>query len=240
MKKFISFLSNKVVTGLVLFLSLSTSIAILLIILRLAPSIESISNLLAGERYKIFDRNLQVNTLIPENELKVSKILGDQIEISCGPQLNHLYTRIAKDRVDLQAKSFALQSGQELTFDLPDKVDTVEVKNNIKEIRLIKSPSKEINSYLHNSSQDLKFVSSKTMELSGNLGLVLHSKESHVSSTDSIQIESRGRSIRFESSKGIMLPSLKTNNQQYYVYGERGTNVCIDRSNGLMTICPNV
>lgn len=223
--------------------SLSTTLAIIWILFKLGFSgvtMEGPFNIKIARERILLGRNLITDTLIPDGELVISDILANQLSVSSGSHLKS-EMHVDQDRVVMQAKSFGLGKNENLAFEMPNRVDVIELENGLGDVKLIKAPDSKSKLGSHRRS-DLQIDSTKILEFSGNMGLHSYSKELYINSPESINIECRQGPITIESSRGIYLPSIeRLQNESSEIYGEQHIkyhNICIDRSSGIIIMCP--
>lgn len=181
-------------------------------------------------RNLIFNQDVSADTLVVQDQLRTNTIIGEQISLSSkssqGPP---------NAQISLNPDYISMQTSDEASFAMPRSVEKLEASHGLKNVRAIRLP-------LHSVGQDsgLEIISNKELELSGNLGLGIHSRAIQLESTDLVELFSREGSILIRSGEKLLLPSIGlASNDVGSFMGEpsqqTGTHqLCISRSDGLV------
>lgn len=241
-------LRGKTVSILTLLICFFTNICTLWIVFKLDlidwRSSRPISSMYTKDQL-LFNRDIMADSLAPKMGLKLSKIVGKQVSILGGQHRDQFGIIMDRDKIVIQAKTFKSDAFGDLSFILPHRVDSIDIINDLENVKLIKSPY----SISKSAKIGLQLTSMQGIEISGNMGLTLHAKQLNINSSDSISFTSKEKSLTLESSDGIHVPLLGLEPETQAAV-DRETNsifggepdqlmgkICIDRSNGFVSSC---
>lgn len=247
-------LGAQILLFLALVVSLVTTVGVIWIILRLNLTndlklVESDQNRL-NDNELLFNQDLFIDTLSPQKTLQTRQIIGNEIKItgsdnSIEPQAE-IY--LNQKSISMQAQSFSNGRSQEYSFKTPKRTEYLDVPNNIRNVKVIRAlhPHKDLSPADKNHGMSVDIVANGKLDISGNMGLKVHSNHINIISQDSINIESKEESITIMAEKGIRLPSLdcKGNDENSSRSFDESTSsiqstmskfqLCINRDDGLI------
>lgn len=180
--------------------------------LRLAKDLQAIQYDDKNGGQLIFNQDLVADTLMPQENLTLNMIHGEQIKI-LGSLDNQKQASILLEgkSVHMQAKTFSSGSfNDEYSFKLPKKVNTLDVPNGLRNVKVIRAPSSEKIFTLSNNEyprSDLEIRSPQQLDISGNMGLKFHARQMHIKSSDSIDLDTKEGSISINS-RALRLPGI--------------------------------
>lgn len=194
--------------------SLITTVGTIWIILRLrlAKDLQAIQYDDQNGGQLVFNQGIVTDTLMPQENLALNMIHGKQIEIIGSLDNQRQASILLKGKsVHMQAATFSSGShNDEYSFKLPKKLDILDVPNGLKNVKVIRAPSSgkifTLNNNEHSRS-DLEISSPQQLDISGNMGLKIHSRQMHLKSPDSISLDTKEGSISINS-KALMLPGI--------------------------------
>ena len=165
-----------------------------------------------GGHELLFDQNVSADVLIPHDNITLQNISAKQIRIS-SPSISEKCAAsilLENDSILIQAESFRSDASVRPEFKLTRRLKKLESQSGITDIKTIRglSPNESYKNSNHNVTSNLEIRSSDELELSGNMGLRIHSREMHAKSPKSILIESKDESISLVSEKGVRLPDV--------------------------------
>lgn len=218
----VRFLGNQLLLILALAVSLTTTLGILYLIVRLelTKDIEVIklSKIEDGSEELSINEDLSVDTLIPQNELRFGRISSDSIKIVSAANQKHQRTgiQVGSNSISMQAQTFSsgLNSPGYL-FTVERRLNVLEIPESIENIRAIRAPSSKKSRNPTESKErevNLEILSDGNLELSGNRGLRVHSRDLSIDSSSSISIESKEGPVRIMSKTGLLLPAVQYKN----------------------------
>lgn len=243
-------MTGQLVLSVTLALSLLTSIGTFWIIFRLglATDLEAIAIQTEhrnGEEL-VFNQNVFVDTIMPQESLRLNQITGKSISISESPDyLDGAGLFIDSDYISATARSFS-SGNNDYKFKLSKKLTVLDVPHGIKNVKVIRAPSSGGSA---TRDYDLNLMSTNQLELSGNLGLKIHSRSILMNSPEYISIESKEDTITILAEKGLYL-MLSDVEGKGFVHEETRSigsdlveasnrhNLCISRDTGMVFLAP--
>lgn len=182
-----------------------------------------------------FAKDVNVDTLIPENLISLSKINARKVSLSSGPQLDQLGLQIGEDHIVLQAQDFYMKSEpiEDFDFVIPTRLNIIEIKNGLNEIT-------NINSNMFFNNEPLQVVSKGFLELNGNRGLTISGKRLNIISSDKISLKSRWENLSIFAMKGVCLPNLINAKELSGISNDKSElrmNICVEKISGRINLC---
>lgn len=175
-------------------------------------------------------QNVQADRLEAQEEVFLDKILAERIEMairkSSSKEEQYTSINMEGDTVSMQAQSFGPQpTGKAFSMRIANRVNSIEVPAGLRNVRYIRS------------REDLDVVASGGLELSGNLGLRVHSDSMEIGAPQGCKICSKEGSIDVIADRGLLLPStrhiddFKWEEESSHVVGKQREfySLCLDR-----------
>lgn len=159
--------------------------------------------------YIAFNQDISAESLRVRKAIELSEILAQQLDITDndvdeGSNLEDgARLHLDSETIYMQAKSYGSLGGQSnlRSFRLNNRVDELRAPSGIRNVKLIRGP--------RSSETDVDVQSDSSLEISGNLGLKVHSKRTEVEAAESIHLTSMEDSVVIEAREGLRLPSLQ-------------------------------
>lgn len=209
-------LGAQILLSLTLIVSLITTIGTVWLIFRLrlgkSIGVMEYNHDEQGNDELVFNQNLQTDTLIPHDNLRLDTLTGKHIEI-LGSTKDHqegAQITMMRDSINMQAKVFSSDVFQNAySYKLPKKLNVLDVPNGVNNVKVIRAPSSKRSFSADDVgiSSNLEIYSQKSLDFSGNMGLRIHARKLHLHSPETILLGSREESILINS-KGLLLPNL--------------------------------
>lgn len=197
----------------------------------------------------LINQDVTTNTFIPMRELRLEKIVAKSIKISSTSEQNDRQAEINvdQDTISMQAETFSSGVGtRNYQFRIQKDVNILEVPESIRNIKSIRAPSSsQLSSEYSRRKFGLEVKSSGKLELSGNMGLKIHSRNLGIKSPGPLSIESKEGSVTISTYDGLYIPNLQHKNNEEQLRKElniteqapsQGTGyeyqLCISRGDG--------
>lgn len=192
-----------------------------------------------------FNENIQTDTLVVGDSLGAESISHEQISIvgktankSPQPEIS-----LNPDYISMQAKSFGPDGSldNQYQFKLDRELENLEISHEANNVRSIRASFDRAGEGVPGRSGDLSIESSDELELSGNLGLAVHSKDIVLNSKKGIVITSGENVIDIRSAGGLFLPNIQFVSQSEDIElnaendldnDDRRRQLCIRKSDG--------
>lgn len=220
-KEEMKFLGGQVILLVTFALNVLSTLAIILIIFRLGITDKTrvLKLDLDSNEISINQNVLSDSLLLSSGDLRTRLIEAEQVSLD--GSASHLGDSSAQismrsDSISMRAKSFsASEVGTEmgLAFTIPKGLNVLEVPDGINNLHSIRSPVTTRKDQSQGKNTDLDLSSSGMLELSGNLGLSVLSKDIDIESQNFISLTSNKESITVSAGNGIYLPSIMSINQ---------------------------
>lgn len=177
--------------------------------LRLAKESQAIEYNEQNEGQLVFNQDLMADTLLPQENLTLNMVLGEQIEIS-GSSDGNKQARILLqgNSINMQAKVYSSGSDRDqYSFGLPKRLDILDVPHGAKNVKVIRAPSLRKGYVKNKANPNLEIKSLQQLDISGNMGLKLHARQMLIQSPDSIVLDTKEGSISINS-KALRMPAI--------------------------------
>lgn len=239
-KEELKFLGGQVLLLVTLAINILSALATTLMIFRLGITEDTrvLKSDPESNQISINQNVLSDSLLLSQGDLRSRVIEAERILIDSPAsrfQDSSAQILMQDNSISMLAKSFsALDMGDTgLSFTIPKRVDVLEVPPGINNIRAIRSQMRRENNQAQREPTDLynlDIISSGSLELSGNLGVSMHSKYIDIESHDSITLTSNKQSIIVSADRGIYLPSIEVS--QRHVQNAISGNSDVERKEG--------
>lgn len=234
-------LSGRLLMLVTLFVNIITTIGVIWVALKIGlyrdPQRRSIDISEGTNGYELFlNEGIQADTLIVDDKLGVESIVHEQISIvgqanSKSPQPE---ISINQDYISMQAKSFGLDDSldNQFQFKIDRELDSLDISHDAYNVRSIRADG------VPTSSNDLSFESTEELELSGNLGATIHSRDIVLKSKKGITISSGENVIDIRSAGGLFIPNIQFASQSEDMElneldtSDKRLQLCIRKSDG--------
>lgn len=224
---------------LAFFANLTTSVAIIWTIIKLGlheqPQPIVLGQNELNQTELVFNQDLSTDTLIIQDELRTDSIVSEQVSIiaksndGLGPP---------DAQINMNSDYIMLQTSDQLLAEslrLPKRLNKLDVAHGLSSVRAIRPPkTKQLKGEPH-----LEILSNKDLELSGNLGLGLHSRQVQLKAASSIDLSTRHGAIVIRAGAGLRLPSVLSIldakdllDDEQVAWEANRKQLCIDRNNG--------
>lgn len=175
----------------------------------LQATLFSIKRLEALGEVLSFSRGVATTSVLAKDRLIFDEISNEMITFLAGDNMagNRASISLNPDYISMQARSFGSQraGGGEYSFRVEREVDKLNILGSVHNIRSLR-PLLDSEA----EAADLTIRSGEQLELSGNLGLGVHSKDITLESGDGVFMESREGGLEIRAAPGeISLPELR-------------------------------
>lgn len=204
-----------------------------------------------------FNKDVAAFSLIVKDQLGLDEISNEMISFIAkdSSDVHPVAISLNPDYISMQARSYGpgqAQPHSQYLFRIDREVDRLDILGTIHNVRSLRSIVRKEQADSSVDS-DLAIVSNDQLELSGNLGMSVHSKDLIIESGDRIIIESKEESLEIRSALGgLSLPDLHVHQEHLESIGhnsnegensisdiftnqaQRASLLCIRRSDGMV------
>lgn len=217
----IRLLGNHFLLLMTLIIGLTTTIGTLYVIIRLKLTKDfGVMRLIDNDGIEelLINQDLTTNTFIPMRELRLEKIVAKSIKISSSlnQRDGQAEINVDQDTISMQAETFSSGvDNRNYQFRIQKDVNILEVPDSIRNIKSIRAPSSgQLLPEYSQKAVGLEVKSSGKLELSGNMGLRVHSRNMDIKSPGPLSIESKEGSVTISTYDGLYIPNLQHKNNE--------------------------
>lgn len=214
-KEDLKFLGGQALLLVTFAINLFSSLAIVLIILRLGLARDTQILKLSPKRDEIvLNQNVVADSvLVPGSGFETGILEADKIVLRSASRLQEEPAELSIDANSIRMRARAFSHAQyghpSISFTIAKQSDRIEAPNGIYNLRAIRSQMRMKKAHLEDDFRDLDLQSSNSIELSGNLGVSVHSRDIDIESPEAIILTSRSDALVISAGNGLFLPSVQ-------------------------------